>query len=415
VSMSERGDQLQKLLGVLARHSDLVAQAFDGSVSVGDRQRNPGIEALFAIGALKPYDEDIYRLNPRLREYFTDYFSSYHAFQALRRVSGTMQQAQEQWHELRRLKRSHGTVREQDKMYAALDESIVDIAYSIERNLRMLHSLLSTQYGNVENLMSKMRQNRYYSRQVVQFLHDVEEISAFVDRAEEETTESGMHEVRHLVTRRLGARRLSWISQIKDAQAVISGRLFEAKLMEARLKRLSRFALWLTQNQTVGGWDLFIEKDIPMSVVRPVGITLRPQPDVADTDATTSERLLLAVSKLPDPKGVVVAAPKNEAPQILIEDDDAQIVEVEDPVQKCLRELARHVTQREEPVSLIGWKRAYPEIADFSDDAWLMFSSLQLKGVGLRLNFSVVADDEPFAVNEGFYDIEVSKPKGRAH
>ena len=133
---------------------------------------------------------------------------------------------------------------------------------------------------------------------------------------------------------------------------MISGRLFEAKLMEARLKRLSRFALWLTQNQTVGGWDLFIEKDIPMSVVRPVGITLRPQPDVADTDATTSERLLLAVSKLPDPKGVVVAAPKNEAPQILIEDDDAQIVEVEDPVQKCLRELARHVTQREEPVSL---------------------------------------------------------------
>jgi len=29
-----------------------------------------------------------------------------------------------------------------------MDESIVEMSYSIERNIRMLHSQLSTQYGN---------------------------------------------------------------------------------------------------------------------------------------------------------------------------------------------------------------------------------------------------------------------------
>ena len=407
--MSERGDQVQKLLAVLSRHADLVAEAFEGSVSGGDRQRDAGIEALFTVGALKPYDEDSYRLNPRLREFFSDYFSSYHAFQALRRVSGTMQQAKEQWYELRRLK-SYGSIKDQDKLYAALDESIVEMAYSIEHNLRMLHSLLSTQYGNVDDLSSKLRQNRYYARQVVQFLRDVEGIDAFVERTADEATASGMHEVRHLVTRRLGARRLSWTSQIKDAQAVISKRLFEAKLMETRLKRLSRFSLWLTRHRTVDGWELPIESSIPVVLVRPEGISLRPQPDVADTDVTTRERLLIAVSKMPARRAAAVESNKDEAPQLLIEDDEIEVVEVDDPVRRSLRELTNQARQREGGISLLRWKRGRTELESISDEAWLMYSSMQLKGTGLRLNFSSIAEDDPFAVNERFYDIQVSRP-----
>lgn len=198
--MTERGDQVQKLLASLAKHADLIAEAFEGAVSGGDKQRNSGIEALFGLGVLKPYDEDSYRLNPRLREFFADYFSSYHAFQALRRVSGTMQQAQEQWRELRRLK-VVGATKDVGRLYAALDESIVEMAYSIEHNLAMLHSLLSTQYGNVDDLSSKLRQNRYYARQVAQFLRDVEGIDAFVEQIAEEAIASGLGDVRHLVTR----------------------------------------------------------------------------------------------------------------------------------------------------------------------------------------------------------------------
>ena len=44
---------------------------------------------------------------------------------------------------------------------SALEESVIDIAYSIEHNLSLLHSLISTQYGNVEDLASKFRQNKF--------------------------------------------------------------------------------------------------------------------------------------------------------------------------------------------------------------------------------------------------------------
>lgn len=406
--MSERGDQVQKLLASLAKHADLIAEAFDGAVSGGDKQRNAGIEALFGLGVLKPYDEDSYRLNPRLREFFADYFSSYHAFQALRRVSGTMQQAQEQWRELRRLKKL-GISKDVVRLYAAFDESIVEMAYSIEHNLAMLHSLLSTQYGNVDDLSSKLRQNRYYSRQVTQFLRDVEGIDAFVERIAEEAIASGMAEVRHLVTRRLGARCLNWTSQIKDAQAVISKRLFEAKLMEDRLKRLSRFSLWLTRHKTADGWDIAVESSANVAIFGPERIELRPQPDVADTDPSAWDNLLVAVSKLP-PKKAPPAPRAEEGPQLLLEDEVDEVEEPVDPAQKALRDLVAQACRSEAPISLLEWKRARPELVDVSDEAWLMFSCLQLKGGGMRLSFVGQPELDPFPVNEAFYDVQVQRP-----
>jgi hypothetical protein len=125
--VTQRGEQVQRLLAGLSKHADLVAEAFEGSVSGGDKQRNAGIDALSGLNVLKPFDEDSYRLNPRLREFIADFFTSYQAFQALRRVSGTMQQAREQWRELRRLKMDGESRRDILQMQAALDDSVVEI------------------------------------------------------------------------------------------------------------------------------------------------------------------------------------------------------------------------------------------------------------------------------------------------
>ncbi|MBE0548499.1 MAG: hypothetical protein IH627_12810 [Rubrivivax sp.] len=402
--MSERGDQVQRLLAGLAKHADLVAEAFEGSVSGGDKQRNASIEALFNLNVLKPYDEDSYRLNPRLREFMADYFSSYQAFQALRRVSGTMQQAQEQWRELRRLKTA-GATKDAGRLHAALDESIVEMAYSIEHNLTLLHSLISTQYGNVDDLNSKLRQNKYYAQQVKLFLQDVEAIDVFVDRVADEAIAVGLPEVRLLVTRRLAARRLQWTSQIKDAQAVISKRLFEAKLMEVRLKRLSRFALWLTRNKTSDGWELAVEEKADVALFRPERVELRPQPDVSDMDPATRDGLLAAVAKMPT-RPTMAAADADPGPQLLLE-DDPEIEEVLEPQQLALRELTAQAASATEPISLLRWKRERLELATVLDEAWLMFACLQLKGSGLRVEFVQRDDLDPFPINERFHDVEV--------
>lgn len=409
--MSERGVQVQNLLAALSKHSDLVADAYDGSVTGGDKLRNAGIDALLGLNVLKPFEEDTYRLNPRLREFMDDYFASYQAFQALRRVSGTRRQALEQWGELRRLKLA-GAVKDVARLHEALDGSIVEMAYSIEHNLLMLHSLITTQYGNVDDLNSKLRQNRYYAQQVKTFLADVESIDAFVEHIGDDAIAVGLPAVRLLVTRRLAAKRLQWTSQIKDAQAVISKRLFEARLMEERLKRLSRFALWLTRHKTQDGWDLPVAADVDAALVRADALTFRVQPDVKDMEPATQSGLLAAVAKLPPVEKHQVAL-VDEGPQLLVEDNEP-LQELASAEEAALGELSAQADAAREPISLLEWKRARPELADMADEAWLMFAGLQLKGSGHAVRFVAQDDFEPFPVNERFYDIEVSGARHQA-
>lgn len=402
--MSERGEHVQRLLVTMAKHADLVAEAFEGSVYTGDKARNAGIDALFNLSVLKPYEEDSYRLNPRLREFISDHLASYQAFQALRRVRGTMLQAREQWNELRRLKQQGGG-RDIQRLQFALDESIVEIAYSIEQNLKLLHSLISTQYGNVDDLGSKLRQNRYYAQQVTLFLQDVDAIEAFAELVGDQAIAAGLPHIRQLVTHRLVARRLQWTSQIKDAQAIISKRLFEARLMEARLKRVARFALYLSQNKTIAGWELPVDASADKALFRPERLELRPQPDIADTEPLVQEAMLAAASRMPAPKVVSPAANEAEhGPQRLIEDDEP-LREVLSAEQLALGVLMMEIAASSQPVSLLGFKQQRPELQAISDEAWLMFAGLQLKGNGFQVDY--VADDvlDPFPINEPFHDV----------
>lgn len=402
--MSEKGIQVQRLMAGLDKHSDLVAEAFEGPVSTGEKPRNASIEALSGINALKPHDEDIYTLNPRLREFIADHLSSYQAFQALRQVSGSMRQAQEQWKELRQLKAA-GLMRDMDRLESALEETVIEIAYSIEHNLALLHSLISTQYGSVDDLDSKFRQNKYYGRQIDTFLKDVRSIDAIVEVIGDEAISSGLPHIRHLVVRRLGAKRLQWTAHIKDAQSLISKRLFDMKLMEVRMKRLSRFALWLTRNKTTDGWDLNVTEKANSALFRPEPITLRPQPDVAETDPIILGSLVEAMERMPH-KQVATARSVDAAPQMMIIEDE-EVLETLKPEQMALRELLALAEAAAAPFSVNAWKATKPEIADLPDQAWLMYSCTQLLVSGVRLRFIGDPVPDQFALNEEFHDIEV--------
>jgi hypothetical protein len=221
-----------------------------------------------------------------------------------------------------------------------------------------------------------------------------------------------MPEVRQLVTRRLGARCLNWTSQIKDAQSVISKRLFEAKLMETRLKRLSRFSLWLTRHRTADGWALPVDESATTSLFRPERIDLRLQPDVTDTDPVVWDNLLIAVSRLPEKPGPR-AQPPEEAPQMLMEDEE-EIAEPDDPIERALRELASSIRASKEPISLLGWKGDRQELAGLDNEAWLVFCSMQLKSGGMQLEFLSDAEFDPFPINESFYDVLARRPLSEA-
>ncbi|MBP0640046.1 hypothetical protein [Cupriavidus sp. AcVe19-6a] len=142
--MRESSDQIGKLLRDLSQNDDLISEAFDTSVELGDRTRTARIDTLSNLKALKPQDEGVYRLNPRLRDFIADYLVSYRAYQTLTRLSGGIQLARSVWREIR-VRYDNGDASDRESLVAQLVETVIDISYSIERNLSLLHALISTQ------------------------------------------------------------------------------------------------------------------------------------------------------------------------------------------------------------------------------------------------------------------------------
>src|SRR5690606_26392350 len=161
---------------------------------------------------------------PRLREFIADHLVSYQAYQTLTRISISISQARTLWGEIRNL-RASGDYADVEKLERALNDAVSDIAYAVERNLELLHSLVNTQYGNVSNFASKLRQNNFYSKEVASLLKEMTQVEQAFSRIAEEALHEGMLNVRQLVNRRLLVRLLDWTQRIKSAQEVITRRL----------------------------------------------------------------------------------------------------------------------------------------------------------------------------------------------
>jgi len=403
--VSERRTQIESLLARLAKHADLVAEAFEGELAAGGKPRQKGIDVLMEIGAVKPYDEGVYRLNPRLREFLADAFSTYSAYQALRSVSGTLKQARNQWAELS-LEKESGRDRNLARLQMALDDSFVDIAYSIDHNLKMLHTLLGNKYGNVDGMDAKLRQNKYYLSQVESFRNDMVRIGDFVERVQEEAIAAGMLEIRSLVYRRLGANLLKWTGQIKDAQAAISKRLFDTRLLGQRLKRLADVSLWLDQRKTASGFEIDTEgtEALDAALFRPVSIKLRPQIDAADQDPVVVAGLDRILATLPAPKVQRLPQPPSE-PQKLLATDDEVFVPAPEPHAVALGDLLAVILASEQPVSVRFWKQGRADLSEIEDGAWLMFAYSQLKSVGIEMSLTSSRSEQAMTINEVFSDI----------
>ncbi len=186
----ESRNQVRQILAVMNRHGDVISDAVDGTVELRDAAYNTGIDALVGINALMPFEEGQYQLNPRIRSFLSEQLAQYSAFQALTRISDQIHGARTKWRELVHIKES-GDLRDMAALEESLGYTVNEIVHFTVQNLLLLNTQISTDYGNVETLKAKLRQNAFYGNGVKNLAAELEQLEAFtieIDREPLQTT-----------------------------------------------------------------------------------------------------------------------------------------------------------------------------------------------------------------------------------
>lgn len=405
--MIDRTGQIQRVLALLHKHSDLVVEAMDSVVHLGAKARDQAIDAIASVHGLIPDGDGGYRLNPRLRDYLNDHLLSYSAFQSLTRLDEPIISMLAIWEGLKAI-RSSGEIKDTDRLERAFDDKVTEITYEIERNMTLLNFMISTEYGNVSSLLASVQQIRFYRGEVRAASAEMHKLDVTIGKI---LGEAGQIEVfavvRFLVLTRLRGRMSSWLTRLNDIQAVISARLGRLAKLENRLANLGKATLWLSQNSTSPGFQVDDDRVLPAALYRAERIRLKWHIDVRDHDPVVSEGLVSILNRLPAPaavEGAEKAQPRAlRVPPALVEDPV-------DPVELAILALNDHIEALAgESVSLLAWKqanRAAFALDTVTEEEWLFYASAQLVYFGLKPQFQF-APRTPDMLNDLFTDVVV--------
>lgn len=388
--MNEAPNLIQQLLKALADHSDLVSEAIKGPVSTGGK-RNKGVDALIRMRALMPVDEDTYYLNPLLREFIGDYVVSYGAFRQLAQLDMPIRQLRLEFDNLREFRRE-GSVRDADRAMDRLDEAVVRIGFFMDQNLQMLSAKVTTNFGDVDSVAGKIRENKFYIEEVRRFSRQIVSLNVKVQEMEQEAVGLQLPEVRRLLNVRILSRLTDWTARIGDIQRVVSKNLFALRQIEQRQRNLANVALWLSKNRMSDGFELDVTPEAAERMVTPVGLVATWNVDVADNDIAVTQGILAAAKRLP-PNTIPPKPDPIESPEVL--KTAQEVVEPEvDPIDELIDAYVEHIRildhhDSEQPASLLEWRERFGEAfgleRNVTDEEWLLYACAQIASTGLQV------------------------------
>lgn len=398
----EPRDQVQKILETLHRHSDVISQSLVGSISDSNESMQKGISALMSINALMPVEEGVYQLNPRIRSFLSERLAQYSAMQTLTRISEQIHGGRAKWRELVDMRRS-GDVVDMAQIEESLSYTLNEIVYFMGQNLRLLNHQTATDYGNVESMKRKLRQNRFYSESVKTLISELDQLQGFIDSVDGETVAYGLYEMRQMIGARVKSRMADWRVQLNEIQAVISKRLFAKRRIEHDLKLLYDTVLWMERNPTRTGIELELGDDPPTSLLAPTAIRIRSHADVT-VHGVEQERIIQTIAnKLPAPRPV--DAPKEAKIKQMVQSTSMEMVDIpmreEDVILEDLVTFL-HSSERR-PLEISQWQIRRREKAGIRDEAWLLYASSQLAASGINTELQLVKAKDTF--NEVFDDV----------
>jgi hypothetical protein len=402
-------NQVRKILEVLNRHGELISDALEGSIELPDRGKSDGLDALVGINALMPVEEGLYQLNPRIRSFLSEQLAQYSAFQTLTRISEQIHGAKTKWREIVHIKES-GDLRDMAALEESLGYTVNEIIHFTAQNLLLLNTQISTEYGNVETLRAKLRQNAFYSDGVKNLLAELQQLDAFTAEIDKEALSKGLSFVRQMVNTRIRSKLHDWYTKLNDVQATISKRLFVARKLEEELRQLSQAVLWLTRNPTKNGIEVEPTAQVSPALLRTACIRVKPQVDVSDIGLHNLEAMARIASRIgppPDPW----APPKETPPQFVLSTQMEEINTPRSPEDALIDDLILALEHSDSPsFSVLDWQPERRQALEIDSESWLLYVASQLNLHGIPTNFQMCPRNNS-DLNDVFKDLIAGKPK----
>lgn len=379
-------DQVQKILETLHRHSDLVSTSLVGRITDenSDDDMGRGIAALTGVGALMPMGEGEYQLNPRIRRFLNERLSQFSALQALTRISEQVQSGRAQWRELIDIQTS-GDVAAKAEMEDALVYTVGEIVYFMRQNLRLLNHQTATDFGNVESMRRKLRQNRFYGDNVKTLITELDQLDAFLNVVDSESLQYGLYEMRNLLMSQVRSQMGLWRHQLNEIQALISQRLFVRRQIEADLRLLLDAGLWLESNPTLNGFEIELGQSPDVVLLSPTPIKVRPRYDIRAKGTGQEDFLRTVAAKLPAAKASAPVPAKEVRPKQVVLATEPDIAEVEmEPEDLLVQELVEGLRNAHSAFSILQWQHQKRKEFGIGDEEWLLYASSQLAIAGIH-------------------------------
>jgi len=399
--------QVQRLLGLLNKHSDVVSDSLTGSVEPQEKAYSAAVDALVGINALLPLEEGIYHLNPRIRSYLSEQMAQYSAFQALTRISDQIHSARSKWLEMLAIKHS-GDLRDMQVMEDSFTLTVTEIHHFMTQNLLLLSTQIATDFGNVKTLRAKLQQNKFYADGVRKLSMELEQLEAFCNDMDKDSLGKGFYYVRQIVNTRIRSRLPEWFTRVNDVQATISRKLFESKELEVDVLLWSQSVLWLTRNPTLNGLDVAVDEKCPADLCIPTPIKVRPQLDVMARPVAGIDVIAAAVARLPKVVEASAAPEPKVIQKVLRRGNSIEEVALL-PEEEMIEDLKQALlTQGHTEISGLAWQPDKRAVHGINDESWLLFLASQLALQQIPFTFSMLPREKGWT-NDRYSDV-VAQP-----
>lgn len=401
------------LLRLIASHHETIEQALEGVITVHGVP-DASIAHLHGQGVLRKAGEDGFRLNPHLRNFLQDHLGLFPAYQTLTEVGSRIGQIRNLWNEIVSTHRpgqpvSAGLI---DQMHV----TVYDIVDSMDRNLSVISRLMSERFGDVANSAEKASQNNFYQKEVNDLLAGLNRLQKVVDKIENEANELRMRDLARLLRREILDRIATWSATVSELMSDILKSLNELRVIERRMKMLSRMDTLLRQQPSWKGVEVEFADQMPDFLMAAKLATIKPQIDPSDDDGGIRDALVDAAKSLP-PRPAP-PAPKAPAARIKREASDASPV-IDDDVTQALKRIVKEAKSAnacaddEEGISLLGWRQDDMQACTVKPSVWLVLASWALQSEGLYVRFSLDPPKHEERFSHTFHDVKVWRH--RAH